>query len=95
VIISTKQDFTPEEWNLLLVAPVHAATYIMTANMSLIGAIRDMHALGIEVTNSFAPESACELITSISNDIQVISKNKEKVTAPKPEQGQDPRKPAR
>jgi hypothetical protein len=93
--MTTKQDFTPEEWNLLLLAPVHAASYIMTADISLIGAIREMHALGIAVTNSSAPERAGELVASISADIQAKSKNKEKVAAPKPEQGQDPREAAR
>ena len=93
--MTTKQDFTSEEWNLLLAAPVHAASYIMTADMSLMGAIREMRALDKMITNPAPPESAGQLIGSVIADIQAKSKNKEKLVAPPAEEGQDPREPAR
>ena len=93
--MTSKQNFTTEEWNLLLLAPVHAASYIMTADMSLIGAIREMRALGRVITKLSPPESASDLINSMVADIQAKSKNKQKIVSPKVEEGQDPREPAR
>lgn len=93
--MTTKQDFTKDEWNLLLAAPVHATTYIMTADMSILGAFREMRALGKFFTESSPPESVQELISSLLADIQSKSKNKQKPAAPTTEEGQDPREPAR
>jgi len=93
--MTTKTDFTTDEWNLLLMAPVHAATYIMTADMSIMGALREMRALGWFITHPSPPGSAGELINALLADIQAKSKNKERLISPTAEEGQDPREPAR
>ena len=93
--MTTKQDYTKEEWDLLMAAPVHAATYLMLADMSLMGVIREMKALGKFVSNPAVPEGAKELISSVTADIQDKSKNREKPTTAKTTEKQDPREPAR
>jgi hypothetical protein len=93
--MTTKHDFTTDEWNLLLEAPVHATSYIMTADMSILGAIREMRALDKFFTQASPPESAVELINSLLPDLQARSKNKEKPAPSKTEEDQDPREPAR
>jgi hypothetical protein len=93
--MTTKENYTEEEWHLLLLAPINAATYIMTADMSVVGAVREMKALGKALNDPTPPESAQELINSLVADIQEKTKNKEKLEAPEAEEGQDPREPAR
>jgi hypothetical protein len=94
-MMTTKQDFTVEEWDLLLAAPVHATTYVMTADISIMGAIREMRALDKFFTQSTPPEDAAELIHQVLADIEGKGKNKEKLTMPTAEAGQDAREPAR
>jgi hypothetical protein len=93
--MTTKQDCTTDEWNLLLLAPVHTTTYLMTADMSVLGTIREMRAMDKFFTESSPPESAGGLIKSLLADIEAKSKNKEKPAMPNAEEGQDPREPAR
>lgn len=93
--MTTKDDYSPEEWNLLLTAPTNAAVYVMTADMSVMGAFREMKAFGKELEDSHPPAGAQELVTALITDIHEKSKNKEKIEAPQSEEGEDPREPAR
>jgi len=93
--MTTKKDYTTEEWNTLTMAPVHVSTYIITADMSAMGAMRELKALSKELKHPNPPEGAQELVTSLVVDIQAKVKNKESVEAPATEDGQDPREPAR
>jgi hypothetical protein len=93
--MTTKEDYTAEEWNLLLLAPTNAATYIMTADMSVVGAVREMKALGKALSHPKPPETAHELVSSLLADIQKKTKNEEKLPSPTIAEDQDPREPAR
>lgn len=93
--MTTKQDFTVEEWDLLLAAPVHATNYLMTADMSIMGVIREMRAMDKFLTHSTPPDNAGELIHQVLADIKAKGQNKEKLAMPAAEEGQDPREPAR
>ncbi|HET6444745.1 MAG TPA: hypothetical protein VFI27_09225 [candidate division Zixibacteria bacterium] len=44
--MTTKDDYTTEEWTLLLQATANAATYVMTVDMSVVGAFKEMKAMG-------------------------------------------------
>ncbi len=93
--MTTKENYTTEEWNILIMAPPNAATYIITADMSVMGAMREMKALSKALKHPTPPEGAQELVTSLITDIQAKTKNKESLEAPTSEEGQDPREPAR
>jgi hypothetical protein len=96
--ITTKENFTTEEWQLLILAPTYAATYIITADMSIMGAVREMKAMMNTVVHPNPPAAAQELVNSVSADIQAKTKNKEEIKAPEIEKGQegaDGREPAR
>lgn len=93
--MTTKQDFTTEEWNVLTLAPVNAATYVMTADMSVVGAFREMKALGKALEHPTPPENARGLVNALLAEVRAKSQNKEKLEAPQAEEGADPREPAR
>ena len=93
--MTTKKDYTTEEWELLMMAPPAAATYIITADMSVMGAMREIKALSKALKHPTPPEAAQELVNSLIIDIQAKTKNKESLEAPTAEEGQDPREPTR
>ena len=93
--MTTKEDYTTEEWNTLMMSPPNVAMYIITADMSAMGAMRELKALSKELKHPNPPETAQELVTSLVADIQAEAKNKESVETPATEEGQDPREPAR
>lgn len=80
--MTTKTDFTPEEWTLLLQAITNSATYVMTADMSVMGALKEMKAMGKAVEELQAPPAAQELVDSVVSDLKEKSENKESVAAP-------------
>lgn len=93
--MTTKSDFTAEEWQLLTLAPVNAASYIMTADLSVMGAIREMKALGKALENPTPSAAAQELVASLIADVEEKAKNKEEVAAPTAQENADPREPTR
>ena len=93
--MTTIKDFTDDEWQLILLAPTQAATYIMTADMSVMGAFREMKAMMKAMLELQPAPAAQELVSSVIEDIQTKSKNKEKIEAPEGKKGEDPREPAR
>ena len=93
--MTTKNDFAAEEWQLLTVAPVNAGSYIITADLSVMGAIREMKALGKALEEPTPPAAAQELVAALIADAEAQAKNKEeKETAPAQE-GEDVREPIR
>jgi hypothetical protein len=93
--MTTKTDYTTEEWDVLVKAAPYATTYIITADMSVVGAMREVKALAKALKHPNPPEAAQELIMSLIVDIQARTKDKEKMEAPPTEEGQDPREPVR
>ena len=89
--MTKKEHYTNEEWKTLLQAPVNAATYVITADMSVIGALKEMKALGTALKKPSAPVPAQELVDALVADIEQKSKNKESVDAPQIEDNQQAR----
>jgi len=75
--MSTKTDFSDEEWTLLLLAITNAATYVITADMSVMGALKEMKAMGQAVEKQAAPPAAQELVDALVSDLKEKSENKE------------------
>ena len=93
--MTTKQDFTSEEWELLMLAPVYASTYIMTADISIVGAFREFRAMGKILKDPSPPEGVRELVDAMMADAHAMLEKREKLTSSEAEQGQDPREPLR
>ena len=80
--MTTKADYTSKEWTTLLQAPANAATYVITADMSVMGALKEMKAMGKAVEQQSAPPAAQELVSALVSDLKEKSENKESVAAP-------------
>ena len=92
--MTTKDNFSEQEWRLLLLASTHATTDIITADMSTVGAMREMKAMMHQDPSS----DAQELVNSVTTDYQARTKKKQGLEPPKVEEGQegeDGREPAR
>lgn len=96
--MTTKADYTEQEWKLLLLSPTYAGTYVMTADMSVMGVMREMKAMSKAMTTLQPPAGAQELVSAVVSDIEAKAKNKEEIKASEAEEGkdgQDGREPAR
>ena len=89
--MTTRADYTVEEWTLLLQAPANAATYLITADMSVIGALKELKAMGKAVEQREVAPAAQELVNALVADLEEISKNKESVEAPEIQEGEEAR----
>ncbi len=65
--MTTKTDYTPEEWKTLLVAPYYAAMLIVVADPNL-GFVSELAALAQSVTMS-ATQSKSELIREVATEL--------------------------
>lgn len=89
--MTTKADFTDKEWTVLLQALPNAATYVITADLSVVGAMREARALAKALEEPSVPPAAQELADSVMADVEEKSKNKEKVDAVEIKEGEDAR----
>ena len=80
--MTTKTDFNAEEWTLLLQSLTYVTGYVITADMSVMGALKEMKAMGKAVEQQSAPPAAQELVSSLVSDLKEKSDNKESVAAP-------------
>ena len=96
--MTTKDNFSEQEWRLLLLASTHATTDIITADMSTVGAMREMKAMMEAMMHQDPSSDAQELVNSVTTDYQARTKKKQGLEPPKVEEGQegeDGREPAR
>jgi len=75
--MTTKTDYTSEEWNQLLESPLQADLYVIYADPSITGMFKEMKALFKAVLEQTIPEGAQELVGSLVADIKEKSENKE------------------
>ena len=77
--MTTKADYTEQEWELLLRAPVLAGSYIMIADLSVTALGKEMKGMYEAMVSSVAPIEAEDLITALVADIKARAENKEKL----------------
>jgi len=77
--MTTKTDFTTEEWNQLLESPLQAGFYVIYADPSITGMFKEMKALTKAVLEQTIPDGAKELVDSLVADIKEKSENKEQM----------------
>ncbi len=85
--MTAKADFTPEEWEQLLEAPLNAGLYISMASPSVLGSIGESMSIAKTIAASVSQAAGNEVLTAMLGDFQ----NKETAKAAKPEyQTKDP-----
>jgi hypothetical protein len=89
--MTTKADYTTEEWDILLQAPPNAAMYVITADMSVMGALKEVKALSKALKKPSAPAAAQGLVDALVADIQEKSKNKESVETQEVQESEEAR----
>lgn len=77
--MTTKADFTTEEWNRLLQAPVAAGFSVMLADPDFTGILRELKALSRAFDRLDVPPEAKELIGSLVADLREMSERKERL----------------
>lgn len=68
--MTTKGDFSDDEWQGLLRAPILAGGYIATSDMSTFGLISEMRGLTKAITEHPVPPAAADLVTAVVADVK-------------------------
>jgi hypothetical protein len=89
--MTTKTDYTDQEWEGLLQAPLMAGFYIIMADISVTGMGKELKGLYQAVLAQQAPEAAQELVAAVTADIVARSQQKGALEQPKLEENQEPR----
>jgi len=84
--MTTKADYTDEEWAGIVRAPVLAGAYIAVSDMSFFGMIGEMTALYKTMTEGDVPEAASGLIEAVVAEIEDSKDAKEKLKLPETKQ---------
>ncbi|MCA9949030.1 MAG: hypothetical protein KDE48_05255 [Anaerolineales bacterium] len=87
--MTTKSDYTEEEWNGLMTAPIMAGTYIIAADVSMTAMGKEMKGMLQAIQKQDVPDASKELVAAIVADIVAKSSNKEKMEAPEMEKDAD------
>ena len=87
--MTTKADYTEEEWNELVQAPITAGLMVMMSDAHVTSMMGEMKGMMKGMINQPLPEGAQELVGSLIEDIKAKSENKEKMEQPDMK-GKDP-----
>ena len=80
--MTTKADYTEDEWAGLVRAPILAGAYVAASDMSFFGMIGEMSALYKTMTEGNAPEAAASLIGEVVAEIEASKDAKDKLKLP-------------
>ncbi|MFL5687308.1 MAG: hypothetical protein ACJ77D_14785 [Chloroflexota bacterium] len=80
--MTTKADYTEDEWAGLVRSPILAGAYVAASDMSFFGMIGEMSALYKTMTGGNAPAAASSLIEAIVADIEASKGAKDKLQLP-------------
>lgn len=89
--MTTKTDYTAEEWEGLLQAPIMVGMYIMVADVSVTAMGKEMAGMLKAIQAQVAPDEAKDLVGAVVADIVAKSSNKEKLEQPELDKQQDPK----
>ena len=89
--MTTKSDYTDEEWIGLLSTPMLVGMYIIMADVSVSAMPKEMAGMMKGVMNSDVPDAAKDLVAALSGDFVVKSQKKE-IPQPDVDKHQDPKK---
>ncbi len=89
--MTTKTDYTEQEWAGLVRAPVTAGSYIVVADPSVMAMLSEMQGMMQAIQAQQAPEAAAELVAAVVAEIVAMASRKEKIAPPQVEKSQDPK----
>jgi hypothetical protein len=84
--MTTKADYTEDEWAGLVRAPILAGAYVAVSDMSFFGMFGEMTALYKTMTEGDVPEAASGLIEAVVAAIEDSKDAKEKLKLPETKQ---------
>ena len=87
--MTTKNDYTTQEWEGLLQVPVMAGTYIMISDMSMTAMPRELKGLFKAILAQESPAEAQELVAAVTADIMARAEQKGKLEQPQLESDQN------
>jgi hypothetical protein len=80
--MTTKADYTEEEWAQLLQAPVSVGMLIITSDIGVTSMVGEMKGMFKGMMEQPVADGAQDLVGSLLEDIKVKSENKEKMEMP-------------
>jgi hypothetical protein len=89
--MTTKTDYTEQEWAGLIRAPITTGTYVIVADPSVMAMLSEMQGMMQAVQAQQAPEAASELVAAVVAEIVAMASRKDKIAPPQVEKSQDPR----
>ena len=89
--MTSKSDYSGEEWEGLLQAPIMAGMYIMVADVSVTAMGKEMAGMLKAIQAQETPNAAQDLVSAVVADIVAKSSNKEKLEQPELDKQQDPK----
>jgi hypothetical protein len=89
--MTTKTDYTEQEWAGLVRAPITVGSYIIVADLSVMAMLSETQGMLKAIQAQQAPDAAKELVAAVVAEIVGMASRKEKIAPPQVEKGQDPR----
>ena len=80
--MTTKADYTEEEWNEIVKAPTTTGVLIITADPGVTSMFGEMKAMMKSIVNQTVSDEAQELVGALVEELQTRAENKEKMEAP-------------
>ena len=80
--MTTKADYTDEEWVGIVRAPILAGGYIAVSDMSTLGIFGEMKGLYEAITGHPVPDAAAGLVTAVVAAIKATEGSKDKLPMP-------------
>lgn len=93
--MTSKYQYTADEWDMLLTAPAAVTTFISTADIKLVGMIKEIRAAAKAIEKIKPEAPAKDLVDSIVTDLQQRAEADDSPSLPQVAEGEDPREPAR
>jgi hypothetical protein len=87
--MTTKADYTEQEWAGLVRAPITVGSYIVIADPSVMAMLSETQGMMQAIQAQQAPEAASELVAAVVAEIVAMASRKEKIAPPQIEKGQD------
>ena len=80
--MTTKADYTEDEWLGLARAPILAGAYVAVSDMSMFGLVGEMKGLYRAITSHPVPDAAADLVSAVIADIEVSGDGKDELPMP-------------
>ena len=75
--MTTKADYSNEEWLQVMKTPIYAGFYVMFADPSFTGMLKEMKAMGEVIQKADPPGHAKDLVADIAADYEQMTEEKE------------------